>query len=219
MSGDKLSESLQRFSELVVNVILLGFFWSLTSLGIVTVGASCTALNASMRAYLLEKEKQPLKVYFRAFRERFRVSTLVWLLHLLLLAVLAVDILYYSVGNTTGDSVAMAAVCVLLTMLVFELSVVFACIVQYRLDSVKKVFSRAFDFAFRCFRESLMMLFITATVLVAGVFLFRGILPFAMGVITCVNWRILPGAFQRYHTKTKATLQAEAGLEKKKENK
>lgn len=201
-----------------MNVILLGFFWTLTSLGIVTVGASCTALNESMRSYLLEKDKQPLKTYFRAFRERFKVSTLVWLFHLLIVIVLAVDLLYYSVGNTAGDSVAMAAICVLFTMLAFELSVVFACIVQFRLTSVKKVFSRAFDFAFRCFRESLMMLFITATVLVAGVFLFRGILPFAMGIITCVNWRILPGAFLRYQTKTAATRQAETALEQK-ENK
>lgn len=216
MDGDKWGDRLQRFSELVMNVILLGFFWTVTSLGIVTAGVSCTALNASMRSYLLEKDRQPLKTYFRVFKEQFRVSTLVWLLHLLLLIVLAVDLLYYSVGKTTGDSVAMAAICVLLTMLVFEMSVVFACIVQYRLDTVKKVFSRAFDFAFRCFRESLMMLFITATVLVAGVFLFRGILPFAMGIITCVNWRILPGAFQRYQTRTLATKLAETELEQKK---
>lgn len=217
MNGDKWGDRIQRFSELVMNVILLGFFWTLTCLGIVTVGASCTALNAGMRSYLLEKDKQPLKTYFRAFKEQFKVSTLVWLLHLLILAVLAVDLLYYSVGDTARDAIAMAAVCVLLTMLAFELSVVFACIVQYGLTSVRKVFSRAFDFAFRCFRESLMMLFITAIVLVTGVFLFRGILPFAMGIITCVNWRILPGAFQRYHTRTLATRQAEASLKDKKE--
>lgn len=216
MGSDKWGEGLQRFSELVMNVILLGFFWTLTSLGLITVGASCTALNASMRSYLLEKDKQPLKTYFRAFKEQFKLSTLVWLLHLLLITVLAVDLLYYSVGRTTGDSVAMAAVCVLLTMLAFEMSVVFACMVQYRPDSVKKIFSKAFDFAFRCFRESLMMLFITATVLVAGVFLFRGILPFAMGIVTCINWKILPRAFGRYQTKTVATKQAEAEMERKK---
>lgn len=217
MEADKWGDRFQRLSELVMNLILLGFFWTLTSLGIVTMGASCTALNASMRSYLLERDKQPLKTYFKVFREQFRVSTLVWLLHLLILVILAVDLLYYSAGNTVGDSVAMAAVCMLLTMLAFEMSVVFACIVQYGLTSVRKVFSRAFDFAFRCFRESLEMLFITATVLVAGIFLFRGILPFAMGIITCVNWKILPGAFQRYHTRTLATIQAESKLEQKKE--
>lgn len=215
MKDDKLGDWLQRLSELVMNVILLGFFWTLTSLGIVTVGASCTALNAGMRSYLLEGDKQPLKTYFKAFREQFRLSTLVWLLHLLVLAVLGVDLLYYSVGDTAADSIAMAAICVLCTLLVFELSVVFACMVQYRPDSLRKIFSRAFDFAFRCFRESLMMLFITATVLVAGLFLLRGILPFAMGIITWANWRILPGAFRRYHTRTLETKLAERELGEK----
>lgn len=216
MDGDRPGGRLQRLPELVMNVILLGFFWTMTSLGVVTVGASCAALNESMRACLLERDRQPLKTYFRAFKENFRVSTLVWLIHLLVLAVLALDLLYYSVGDSTGDSVAMAAVCVLLTMLVFELSVVFACIVQYRLTSVKGAFAKSFDFAFRCFRESLEMLFVTATVLVAGLFLFRGILPFAAGIIACLNWQILPGAFRRYPTRTPATRQAEEKLGRRK---
>lgn len=200
-----------------MNVVLLGFVWTLTSLGMITVGASCTALNESMRSYLLEKDRQPLKTYFRSFKASFRVSTLVWLLHLLLVAVLALDLLYYSVGEAASDAIAMAAVCVLLTMLAFELSVVFACIVQYRLTSVKEAFKKSFDFAFRCFRESLEMLFVSATVLVVGLFLLRGILPFAAGIIVCLNWKILPGAFRRYLGKTPATKQAEAELQKKKE--
>lgn len=218
MTGEKLGDRLQRFSELVMNIILLGFFWTLTSLGIITVGASCAALNESMRSYLLEKDRQPLKTYFRSFRANFRVSTLVWLIHLLILIVLALDLLYYSVGGGTGDTIGMTAICVLLTMLAFELSVVFACIVQYKLTSVKASFVKSFDFAFRCFRESLEMLLITATVLVVGLFLFRGTLPFAAGIVACLNWKILPGAFQRYLTKTVATRQAEAKLKNRKES-
>ena len=141
-----------------------------------------------------------------------------WLLHLLVVIVLAVDLLYYSVGTTTADTLAMVAVSVLLTLLVFEMTVVYACMVQYGLSSVREVFTRSFDFAFRCFKESLMLIFLTATVLVAGVFLFRGILPFAMGIITCVSWKLLPSAFQRYHTKTAATRKAEARMEEKKKN-
>lgn len=216
MAGEKPGDRLQKFSELVINIILLGFFWTLTSLGVVTVGASCAALNESMRSCLLERDRRPLKTYFRSFRANFRVSTLVWLIHLLLLIVLALDLLYYSVGDSAGDTIAMTAMCVLLTMLAFELSVVFACIVQYKLTSVKAAFVKSFDFAFRCFRESLEMLLITATVLVVGLFLFRGTLPFAAGIIACLNWKILPGAFQRYLTKTAATRQAEAGLKKQK---
>ena len=216
MGEGRLGERLQKIPEQLMNVILLGFFWTVTSLGIVTVGAATTALNESMRSYLLEKNEKPLKIFFQSFREYFKISTLVWLIHLGIVAVLTVDLLYYSVGKTTGDSVAMAVMCVLLTMLAFELSVVFACIVQFRPAGIREVFSKAFDFAFRCFRESLEMLFITATVLTVGLVLFRGILPFAAGIVAWANWRILPGAFRRYQTKTLATRQAEERMEKKK---
>lgn len=53
------------------------------------------------------------------------------------------------------------------------------------------------------------MLFITAAVVVVGLFLFRGILPFVAGIVAWANWRILPGAFRRYQTRTAATRQAE----------
>lgn len=216
MGEGNLSQRLQKLPEGLTNVILLGFFWTVTSLGIVTVGAATTALNESMRAYLLEGEQKPLKVFFRSFRENFRLSTLVWVIHLGIIGVLAVDLLYYSVGKTAGDSFAMAVMCTLLTMLCFELAVVFACMVQFRPTDLKGVFSRAFDFAFRCFRESLEMLFLTAAVVVVGLFLFRGILPFAGGIVAWANWRILPGAFRRYQTKTAATQRAEKQMEEKK---
>lgn len=212
-----LSDRLQKLPEQLTNVILLGFFWTVTSLGIVTVGAATTALNESMRAFLLEGEAKPLKVFFRSFRENFKLSTLVWLVHLGVIAVLVVDLLYYSVGKTAGDSFAMAVMGTLLTMLAFELSVVFACMVQFRPAGLKAVFSRAFDFAFRCFRESLEMLFLTAAVVVVGLFLFRGILPFAGGIVAWANWKILPGAFRRYQTRTDATRLAEESLKKKNE--
>lgn len=210
-----MTQRLQKLPEQLTNIILLGFFWTVTSLGLVTVGAATTALNAGMRAFLLEGDKRPLKTFFRAFREQFKLSTLVWLIHLGVIGVLVVDLLYYSVGETAGDSLAMAVMCTLLTILAFELSVVFACIVQFRPSGLKAVFSRAFDFAFRCFRESLEMLFLTAAVVVVGLFLFRGILPFGAGIVAWADWKILPGAFRRYQTKTVETYLAEKSLEEK----
>lgn len=201
MERESLGDKLQRWAELAVNIILLGFFWTLTSLGVVTVGAATTALNESMRACVVLKDTKPLKVFFKSFRENFKTSTLVWLIHLAVLVVLGVDLLWYSAGDTALDNVAKAAVCVLLTLVAFEMAVVFACIVQYRLTTLKEIFARAFDFAFRCFVESLEILIFTATVIVAGLFLLRGILPFAAGIIAALSWKILPGAFQKYHFK------------------
>ena len=182
----------QRLPEMLLAMILLGFFWLLTSLGIVTVGAATAALNESMRAVMTDGEKKPLPLFFRAFREHFALATKVWLLHLLAIAILALDLLYYSAGSSTLDTLAMTAICVLATILVFEMSVVFACMVQNHPKTVRACFSQAFDLAFRCFWDSVQLLIIAAAVLMAGIFLFHGILPFAAGIIACAHWKLLP---------------------------
>ncbi len=187
----------QRLPETLLAIILLGACWTLTSLGVVTVGAATAALNESMRAAVVEREKKPLPVFFHAFRAHFGLATKVWLLHLLAIAVLALDLMYYSAGDSVQDTLAMTAVCVLATMLAFEMSVVFACIVNNHPPTVRACFSQAFDLAFRCFWDSFQLLIIAAAVLMAGLFLFHGILPFAAGIIACAHWKLLPNIFRK----------------------
>ena len=45
------------------NIALLGFFTTLCSLPIITIGASFTALNAATKAYLFENEDKPLRIF------------------------------------------------------------------------------------------------------------------------------------------------------------
>ncbi len=198
---ERRANRLQRLPEMLLDIILLGIMWTLTSLGIVTVGAATAALNESMRAAVVEEEKKPLPIFFQAFRAHFGLATKVWLLHLIAIAVLTLDILYYSVGDSVQDTLAMTVMCVLATMLAFEMAVVFACIVQYRPATVRACFAKAFDFAFRCFWDSLQLLCITAAVLLSGLFLFHGLLPFAAGIIACAHWKLLPRIFQKAHFK------------------
>lgn len=197
MEREDMRSRFRRLPELLLAVILLGLFWTLTSLGVVTVGAATAALSESMRAVVVNQEKRPLPLFFRAFREHFGLATKVWLLHLLAIAVLVLGLLYYSAGDSVGDTLALTAVCVLATMLAFEMSVVFACIVQNRPGTVRSCFAQAFDLAFRCFWDSLQLLFIAAAVLMAGIFLFHGILPFAAGIIACAHWTMLPKIFRK----------------------
>ncbi len=187
----------QRLSELLLAIILLGLCWTVASLGVVTIGAATAALNESMRAAVAEGEKKPVPLFFRAFRAHFGLATKVWLLHLLAIGVLALDLLYYSAGTSMQDTLGMTVIGVMATMLAFEMSVVFACIVQNHPGTVRACFAQAFDLAFRCFWDSLQMLIITAAVLMAGIFLFHGIFPFAAGIIACTHWKLLPETFRK----------------------
>lgn len=208
-------DKFQKFGEQMVNMILLGFFWTLTSIPLITIGAASTALSESTRSYTQFEDKKPLRTYFASFKKHFRTATFVWLIHLALIAVFAVDILYYSVGETTTDVLAMAAVCVLLTVLVFEMEMVFTCIAVYEITGIRAAFSRSMDLTFTCFLESFEMLILTAGVLMAGIFLFRGILPFAFGLISWLDWKILPGMIAKYNTKRSNREWRKAELNKK----
>ena len=200
MNSREPSESpLKRLSDALITIILLGFLFTVTSLGVVTVGASLAALNAAMRSFEVDHDTHAVARFFPSFRRYFKAATLVWLIHLLILAVLGIDLLYYSAGTETVDTLAMTAILVLLTLLVFELSVVFACMVEYEIHSVREAMKRAFDVAFRCFFESFEMLVLTLSVLLLGVFLLHGILIFAGGIIAFANWKILPVMFRKYH--------------------
>ena len=201
MKNFKAEEVLQKFSDRLMNIILLGFFWFLCSLGIITVGASSVALSESMRRYLVFDEPKPLQVFFKKFKEYFKVSTFTWLIHLVCIAVGVWDVLYYRVGDTTMDIIAASIISVCLTLLVFEMDMVFMCIGYYDIQSIKEAFKKAMDLAFTCFIYSLEILFINLTVIVVAVFLFRGLLIFAAGLIAYLDWQLLPKMIEKYNVK------------------
>ena len=74
------SKFMQAMSRLF-DLVLLNFLFLLTCLPIFTIGAAATALYTC--CFQISQERGILKSYFRAFRESFRQSTLLWLILLL----------------------------------------------------------------------------------------------------------------------------------------
>ena len=97
---------MEKLAGRLTNIVLLGFFATLFSLPVVTAGAAFTALNVSTKAYLYEDEDKVLRIFFESFKEHFVLSTKVWLIHLLAIAILIWDIAYYRVGETSLDILA-----------------------------------------------------------------------------------------------------------------
>lgn len=63
----------------VCDLLFLNILFLLTSLPVVTIGAASTALYTVCFRFDTEKETGVFKGYFRAFRENFRQSTVLWL--------------------------------------------------------------------------------------------------------------------------------------------
>lgn len=79
----------------VCDLMLLNLLFLLTCLPVVTIGAAATALYTVCFRFDTDKEAGIWKSYFRAFRENFRQSTLVWLVVALFGGTSALNVLIF----------------------------------------------------------------------------------------------------------------------------
>ena len=63
----------------VGDLLLLNFFFLLTSLPIITIGAAITAMYTVCFRFGTDREMGTIKSYFRAFKENFKKATALWL--------------------------------------------------------------------------------------------------------------------------------------------
>ena len=194
---------MEKLAGRITNIVLLGFFSMLCSLPIVTAGASFTALNKATKAYLYENEDKPLRTFFNTFKDKFKLSTLVWLLHLVFIAVLVWDFVYYRTGDDTISILASAGIFVLLMFVLFEVSLVFVIIGEDMADDIPKAMKTALDVAMDSFWQCLMIIVLYAAVILTSLFLFRGLIFFAPGLMAFLAWQILPEMLKRYKYRKK----------------
>lgn len=90
-----------RFSQVMLKVsklIVLNILWIFTCIPVVTVGTASTALYYCLMKFVQQRDVDPLRDYFRAFRANFRQSFPVWL------AILAVSLVLAVNGSILGTS-------------------------------------------------------------------------------------------------------------------
>ncbi len=88
-------EKLNFFSHFV----LLNLLWVLTSLPIITIGASTTALYYCTMKLDRNKDISVFSDYFSSFKDNFKVATKVWIILLIVGFILSIDF-YFTSGIT-----------------------------------------------------------------------------------------------------------------------
>ncbi len=85
----------------LADLILLNFITAICCLPVITIGASLTAMHYVALKIVRDEESYIIKTFFRSFKENFKQATLLWLIHLLLIALLVYDfiVVYYSVNS------------------------------------------------------------------------------------------------------------------------
>lgn len=159
---DPDSPFMATFGRLTM-ILVSGLLWTITSLPIITVGASSSALYYVMMKTLRAEEENYVKDYFMAFRRDFKQATVVWLMLLVLAVIFGFSAFYYFYLNQTVSQwlglffVALAVI--LLTVLIY----VFPIISRFS-NSLKNILMMAFVLPFQNLKWTVALLLMAAAV-------------------------------------------------------
>lgn len=122
MDGLFLQDSVfVRVMSRIADLILLNLIFLLTSVPIFTIGASVTAMYDVCFRWGTPREGKAISGYFRAFRENFRKSTVLWLLAVLWGGAAALCAgLCYSLSGPAHYLFILFAILLVLVVLIFS---------------------------------------------------------------------------------------------------
>ena len=102
-----LNNSFFSFFKKIGWVFLLNILFLVTSIPIVTIGASATAMYTVLAKMIEEREFSFFKDYFTSFRENFLQSTAMWLFMLVITGIIYLDFGYVFQEMTGGFAYVM----------------------------------------------------------------------------------------------------------------
>ena len=88
----RMDSPLMCFLTKIADLMVLNILFCVTSIPLITIGASWTALYSVTLKMVRDEEGSVSRSYFRSFRQNFRQATLLWLGVLVVLALLVLDI-------------------------------------------------------------------------------------------------------------------------------
>ena len=134
-----------RFMEKIADVFFLGILWFVSSLPLITIGASTTALYQFTLKQADDEEGHVWPSFWRAFRKNFLPATVLWLIVLAAGLFLAADVwLCMNLSLPTAARIPCFGVLICLTVL-YLITALYVFPILSRFDMpVKKILPYAF---------------------------------------------------------------------------
>jgi uncharacterized membrane protein YesL len=187
------------FMGKITDVACMSLLWLITSLPVITIGASTAAFYSFTMDAVQDLEGGVWCSYFRGFRENFKKATILWLAQIVVIVFLSVNLyaawqLYLAKG-LIALGVFSLALCGMLIAIGTGIYL-YPILVSYEFP-IKKVITDAFVMAIRNphVTISCMLLFILASV---GIYYLSGLFFFWIGLAIFFSSYFVLGVFLKY---------------------
>lgn len=192
-----LDNSFFRFIGKLVDVVLLNFLWLICSLPIVTIGASTTALYYVTLKLVRDREGYIIRSFFKAFKDNFKQSTIIWIILLLVATILGTDIYVVYKMDANYAKILLALFIGFSVITLFVFIYIFPIQAQFA-NPVKQTFKNALLIAVKHLPWTILLTVITV---IGGllIYIFAVIaILFGFGLLAFINSYIFTKIFLNY---------------------
>ena len=159
-----------QFLSKMADLMWLNILTMICCIPVFTAGAALTALDYMALKIVRNEEGYITKGYFKAFKENFKQSTLIWLVFLVVGGVLAVDYRIMTTADIELNGVVRMLILVFCMLTLFTLMYVFPVQAKFA-NPVKVTIWNSFVFGIVQFPKTILMLVLYVLPYVLGYFL------------------------------------------------
>lgn len=157
---------IMNFLTIVCDIVILHFLWLLTSLPVLTVGASTTALYYTTMKCIRNGQGGVVKMFFKSFKDNFKQATGIGILALVAGFICIFD-MYYAISR---DIKGMMIIFTIMS-LIYLFTVLYVFPLQAKFENtVKATIKNAFLISIKNLPWTLLMTAITAAMIVLSYF-------------------------------------------------
>lgn len=188
-----------NFMGKVTDVAVMSILWLITSLPIITIGASTAAFYSFTLDAVGDLEGNVFTNYFSAFRENFKKSTLIWLMQVAAFAALSVNLYaawhFYLAKGVIALGLFSLALCGML-ILIGTSVYLHPILVSYDFP-IKKIITDSFIMAIGNLHVTLSIIVIFGVAAV-GIYYISGLFFFWLGLAFFFSSYFIWGLFLKY---------------------
>lgn len=89
-----LDSTFMKYANKFADLMILNIITIVLCIPIFTIGAAMTAMHSMVLKIYRDEESYVFKGYFKAFKDNFKQSTIIWLFYMVLILVIALDFYY-----------------------------------------------------------------------------------------------------------------------------
>lgn len=150
----------------IANIVILNVLVILTSIPVITIGASFTAMHYVLYRMMKNEDGYLLKDYFGAFRQNFKKATVLWLIMLGVFMILAVDIWFVIINAAMAPGWLVGIIIVTSIVLVMGMMYVFPLQAHFE-NTIKNTIKNAGIVMIMNLPKSIVMLLVYLTPIIA----------------------------------------------------